>query len=60
MAFEASTERISDDFSDGMKSDDDFFVVESHFEMVHDEPGGSPRFLVNQIEHSHDNLGRAG
>jgi hypothetical protein len=58
MAFEASTEGIGNDFSDGVKSDDDFFVVESHFEVVHDELSGSPRFFVNQIEHSHDDLGR--
>ena len=33
-----------------------FVVFETSLKMIHDEPGGSPRFVVNQIDLAHDDF----
>lgn len=59
-AFERSPQAFRDHFPNRMESVDQFRITESRFELTHDELGGSPRFVVNQVDLSHVAPGDSG
>ena len=40
------------DFANDVKRFDEFRIVEAGFDLPHDEPRGSPRFVVRQVDRS--------